>query len=444
MKVPWEERPFWQRAAGTRAGEIAIAALAGLMLVPTMGRLGWLVGALLLAANWRPERRRAGFSLLAATLCALSLWRSWWLLLVVALYVGGMWLWSRYLVALPHPLALLHGGALASIGLLWAFRQAGWPHAGAAIALTTLAPELIWRGSYWIRWRLREKGPERARENLFTLIPFVGRGGTPYGKGPEYLARYEARGSRELAASRGQGLHLLALALVWQALIVALQRLLYSGSAAPLPGMDALLRDPGLFELWQRWAGVFAELFLAILALAAYGHSIVAIYCLAGFRIPRNTQAPLFATTLLDFWSRYYFYFKELLMDFFFFPVYFRAVGLPLLARTLLATAAAAFAGNLYFHLILYAPELMRGGQSRFGQYAAARLVYCGLLAASLCWSFTSALRRPKAVERPWPRRALAAAVVASFFAFLHIWSVAGESSVSERAEVVHSLFRGW
>jgi hypothetical protein len=135
-------------------------------------------------------------------------------------------------------------------------------------------------------------------------------------------------------------------------------------------------------------------------------------------------KSPLLATTILDFWGRYFFYFKELLMDFFFFPAFLRTAGLPVIWRTVLAAAAAAFAGNLYYHVVLYWPVLAAGYPQGFEARVLSRVVYCALLTAGLCASFIRSLGKPKSGPAPTlPRRVFQALVVSGFFALIHVWN---------------------
>jgi hypothetical protein len=315
----------------------------------------------------------------------------------------------------------------------------------AAAALCALVPELLWRSAYWIKWRLRQRDHAAVWINLFTALPFLGAGGVPFGKGPAFFARHEAADAGQLASAQVEGVRLLALALVWRAADAALQWLLWGVrtswlpawtpfAQAPLPSMETLMRIPASFALWQRWGALYGELFHNIIALAYYGHTIVGVFCLMGFPIPRNTKAPLLAVTIVDFWSRYYFYFKELLMDFFFFPAFLRTSRLPVLWRTVLATGAAAFLGNLYYHLVLYAPVLGSGDTRGYRSLVSARVIYCALLAAGLSVSFARSLKKPPAAGRaPLVRRAAQALAVGTFFALLHVWNYGGAPIPIER-----------
>jgi hypothetical protein len=368
----------------------------------------------------------------------------------LVLLVGGGWIAALLAwTARPRggrPLLVLHAAAVAALVALCAARSRSLVSGMTAAGLCALVPELLWRASYWIKWRRRQPGPVSGWQNLFAALPFLGAGGVPFGKGPAFFAKYEALDAKGLAAAQLEGVRLLALALLWRGADAVLELTLWGLPAswlgawkpfarAPLPSMEALVRIPASFALWQRWAGLYGELFHAIIALAFFGHTVVGIFCLMGFRIPRNTQAPLLATTLVDFWGRYYFYFKELLMDFFFFPAFVRTSAAPVLWRTLGATWAAAFLGNFYYHAALYAPVLAMGDARGYRSLILARLVYCALLASGLCLSFARALKKPQAAgKKAGPaRRAGQAVVVATFFALLHVWNYGGAPIPLER-----------
>jgi len=441
-------------AARSLLGRLWITVFAGAALIPAFGYTALAFAVAIGLASFLPAWRRSILSALAILVCLVnqnlklasgpSILSANWVPLG-ALALGAAWIltlsiWTRLFARLPrwlvrHSLLLLHGAALALILALWAFRQLAVLKAFAAGALCTLVPELLWRSAYWIKWRGRETGRAPIWANLFAILPFVGAGGVPIGKGPAYFGKHEVRDADRLALAQVEGVKLLALALLWQAADAVLACVLWRFKAewlptwiVPahrlLPTMDLLLRLPMRFPLWQRWACLYGELFHAILVLAVYSHTIVGIFCLLGFHIPRNMRSPLLATTILDFWGRYYFYFKELLMDFWFFPVFLRTARLPALWRTMLATVSAAFVGNLYYHLVLYWPALASGDWMTFRNQATARVIYCALLAAGLCGSFARSLKRGSSVSpAPLPRRLFQVLVVSAFFALIHVWN---------------------
>jgi len=438
--------------AASTPGRVWIAVFSGAALVPSLGYLALPFALAIAVASFRTGWRRSIVSALAVAVCAVNLLPAKagaYGLPAAALLLGGGWIagllvWTR--LRGRHALLVLHALALAVLAAVCVAAGRTFLSGMTAAGLCALVPELLWRSSYWIKWRQRQPSRAPVWQNLFTALPFLGAGGVPFGKGPGFFAKYEASDSKTLAASQVEGVRLLALALLWRGTDAVLQLALWGirtswlGSwrpfvRAPLPSMEMLLRIPASFALWQRWGGLYGELLHNIIALAFYGHTIVGIFCLLGFRIPRNTRAPLAAATIVDFWARYYFYFKELLMDFFFFPAFVRTSASPVLLRTLLATWAAAFVGNSYYHAALYAPVLAGGDAHGYRSLVLARLVYCGLLATGLSLSFARALKKPQRVRQKVPRvpRAGQFLLVATFFAAIHVWNYGGAPIPLER-----------
>jgi hypothetical protein len=139
----------------------------------------------------------------------------------------------------------------------------------------------------------------------------------------------------------------------------------------------------------------------------------------------RNTYKPLLAETIVEFWNRYYYYFKELLVNFFFFPTFTRYFKQSPRLRVFAAVFAAAFFGNLYYHIIK--SDAFTAGQWA-GVWAGfnSRLVYCFALALGIFISMQREQRRPRGAIRPPARRALAIFGVWTFFAFIRLWHTGG------------------
>ena len=109
---------------------------------------------------------------------------------------------------------------------------------------------------------------------------------------------------------------------------------------------------PGTHAVWIGWAAIYCDLFRRVLSLCVSGHVIVGYLRLCGFNVFRNTYKPLLAETIVEFWNRYYYYFKELLVNFFFFPTFTRYFKRNPRLRMFAAVFAAAFVGNMYYHVI--------------------------------------------------------------------------------------------
>jgi len=109
------------------------------------------------------------------------------------------------------------------------------------------------------------------------------------------------------------------------------------------------------------WFVLVADFLYILLFVAMTTHVIIATIRMCGFKALRNTYRPLASKTIAEFWNRYFYYFKELLVEFFFYPAFFRYFKNRPLLRTYVATMAAAFLGNFLFHFmrdIWYVVEL--------------------------------------------------------------------------------------
>jgi hypothetical protein len=91
---------------------------------------------------------------------------------------------------------------------------------------------------------------------------------------------------------------------------------------------------------------------LLLLFVSVSTHTVVAVIRMCGFNALRNTYRPLASKTIAEFWNRYFYYFKELLVEFFFYPVFFRYFKKHPVLRMYFATMAAAFFGNFLFHFM--------------------------------------------------------------------------------------------
>ncbi len=89
-----------------------------------------------------------------------------------------------------------------------------------------------------------------------------------------------------------------------------------------IPELATALQQPSVPVLIA-WASVFAHFAEALLMMTIFGNIIIACARMAGFNLLRNTYRPLESRTVAEFWNRYY-YFMELLVEFFFLPAFTR------------------------------------------------------------------------------------------------------------------------
>jgi hypothetical protein len=264
----------------------------------------------------------------------------------------------------------------------------------------------------------------------------------PIGKGAGFLAKFEAKDEAALAVSRLKGLKLI----VWGALLsgayVLAGDVLNGKAGVPtLTGaMDAATTGTPL-PVVLSWTALVAHYLLDILHLAAWSHIVVALIRVAGYCIPRNTVRPLAARSLAEFWNRYYFYFKELLVDFFFYPAFLRWFKKHPRLRVAFATFCAACLGNWLFHFMgridILAVNGVLPGLRAFESY----LVYCIALAGGLILSQLSK-RRPKPEDGFLRYDVLPRLKVGLFFCLLAIFNEPIDAfSLGERFTFLFSLF---
>lgn len=370
--------------------------------------------------------------------------------LVVAAQFLLLWLVYRAAIGfahLPapmrrHPQWALHGSYWLLLCVLWLTSPAAGPWRQVLAGLAVIYPLLLWRMGYLVlagqHGRMAGTG---MRDHLVYLWPAYGGSETPYGKGLAYLSQCEARTTEALARSQLAGLRLLLLAVAWRLVLTLYEGVFYGagnrltaatgGYTLAWPELRTLLAMGAQAPWLPSWVAIYADLVSDVLRLAIKGHLIVGFLRLYGFNVFRNTYKPLLAESVVEFWNRYFYYFKELLVTFFFMPT-FTGAARPLRrwprVRLLAAVLAAAFVGNTYYHVIEHGAELAQGQLLQVLGAQVSRMFYCLLLATGI---FVSMLREQArrgaaapAVDR-W-RRGVRIAGVWTFFGLISIWNTKG------------------
>jgi hypothetical protein len=273
--------------------------------------------------------------------------------------------------------ATVLAGMGALPGLADSLRSAIW------LAATTLTA-FMWFLAYAIS-NATGRQPQPLTSHLGVLHPFWGSTSTPFGKGAVFLTKFDARTAEDLAVTQLKALKLMIWANMLQLVLVAFDYAVYAKSGVPSL-LAAVTADAAGQPLGRAAsiAGIVSNFIHNLLSLSVTGHMFVAACRYAGFRIPRNTYRPLSADSIAEFWNRYYYYFKELLVDMFFMPTFSRLRGWPPRARILAATFCAAGLGNYLFHFfrdIAYVRDLgIAGAVAGSMTYA----FYCVILSAGI------------------------------------------------------------
>jgi len=274
---------------------------------------------------------------------------------------------------------------------------------------------------------------------------------TPLAKGAGNLRRIEAKSAEELAVCQLKALKLI----FWAAGILALHELVLAtvhGTAwrLPLPQPSFTLGLPTYQEVFAQsmggnpapwytaWSALVTRFFVDLLSLAGAGHLVISVCRMAGYRALRNSWRPLRSTSIAEFWNRYFYYFKELLVDFFFYPVYLRYFkGHPRL-RLFAATLCAACFGNVLFHYLDSVAYISEHGP---WQTLLSMKVYA-LYALFLGTAIGISQLRSRNQQRHWLReRVLAPLSVMTFYCVISVFDDLDRStSVSDHFAFLATL----
>lgn len=357
-----------------------------------------------------------------------------------------------------RPQTSLHVFFWATVVIIWVTPDDGGLWKEVITLMGVSLPYLLWRCGYMVISGQRGKVSGTGfRDHLFYLFPIWDGTNTPAGKGLDYLSECEARSPEAYARSLLAGLKLLLLALLWKLLLLLMGSLVYGNPKNPLtsllggysleiPRMKSIVNGTVTVSLLTTWVSLYFDLIWATLKLAARGHLWIGMLRLFGFNVFRNTYKPLLAESIVDFWNRYYYYFKELLVEFFFFPTYLRHFRKSPRLRMITAIFAAAFVGNMYYHLIQAKNPLVAGDLDRIWHILGPRFVYCFCLAVGVS---VSMLRQQKQRGKPHAitpgvarfRRVRKITGVWTFFSLINFWNLKASVTMPEQAVFFLSLF---
>lgn len=265
------------------------------------------------------------------------------------------------------------------------------------------------------------------------LRPFWSGPSIPF-KGPSYLRKFEAFQPAELAALRLRALKLI----VWAAVLAGICRLMEAAAygLADLPTLQQAIAETAQGSargLAASWSVLIIAFLLNVISLGALVHTLVAVIRMCGYGIPRGMARPLSARSIAEFWNRYLFYFKELLVDFFFYPAFVRFFKRQPRLRIAFATFSAAFVGNMLFSIVsqahLFAELGIWPALARFDSYAVyAMALSIALIASQL------APRKPRPQDGFLRYQVAPRFWVIGFFCIAQIFSdESGQTSLAER-----------
>jgi hypothetical protein len=283
----------------------------------------------------------------------------------------------------------------------------------------------LWFLSYALSDQTREPAWHKAA-GFFSLWQISATSTTPFLGRSSALRRLEAKNAEEFAAVQLKGLKLLVWSLLLFIVFATLDVVRTSLGIPTLPEAIDAAASSHPYPCSTCWLSLLAGFEDSWLRMTVWGGAVVGGCRLAGFRLLRNTYRPLQATTIVEFWNRYYYYFKELIADFFFYPVYLRCFKRHPRFRMFFATWVAVGLGIPLFHFIRDIHYVVELGLVRAALGFRVYLCYANLLALGIGISLLRKTSRPriKAAEAGsfLRRRLIPLAGVMLFFCFLQIF----------------------
>jgi hypothetical protein len=285
-------------------------------------------------------------------------------------------------------------------------------------SLTAVFAAYFWFLAYaLIDQRRREPAP--ILFHLATFHPFFGSTTVPMAKGASNWTSVEAKTEEELAVTQLKGLKLLAWAIFLRLLLRVYRTIVYAKMGITPLGIafDRFVAD-GISPGSLGALSIVANFFEQLLLMAIWGHVIIATARLAGYRLLRNTWRPLSSPNIAEFWNRYFYYFKEILVNVYFYPTYVRWFKRHNRLRVAFATFIAAGVGNFFFHFLLENYRVARDGLGEALGYMQTYAFYCGVLVSGIVVSQLRARRIDPGTG--WVRRQFVPALgVMLFYCFL-------------------------
>jgi Ca2+/Na+ antiporter len=315
-------------------------------------------------------------------------------------------------------------------------------------------------------------------QHLGLYVPFWFISTLPYHRGASNFQRIKAKTPSELAICRLKGLKLL----IWATYLTFIS-LIYDtvcyGRARDFSGMvkiylagqdgplNLFFQDKLLYSIkfwpfflnippyeyafaqcaagnpldfYWNWLAMILWFFIQFFHIVIKSHAAIAICRMAGYNALRNVYKPLQANSIADFFNRFYYYFKELLVNVFFYPTFLRYFKDRLLLRYFAATMMAACVGNFLYHYLVKIDLIIKEGAVETLLSMHSYLFYCFLLGSGI---YISQWRKIKTGKRgrkmPQP---LVIIAVLGFYCLINIFAYdANVGSLTNNFRFFFSLF---
>lgn len=242
----------------------------------------------------------------------------------------------------------------------------------------------IWFLPYAIQDQ-RTRNPSSHLFQMASLRPFWSPAYLPFGKGAIFLQKHLSKTDYDLAVTQLKGTKLI----IWSNLLMfisnTLSWLLIGHKLLPsmTESIDAfLIGNP--YSQSISWAAVILSTIKFSLLTAFWSGLFIGIARLAGYRLPRGCWRPLESRNLIEYFNRFHYYFKELLVDLFFIPTFFKVFREFPRLRMFFSTFMAAGIGNGLWHFLRDIELVATQGPVNAINSFSSYLFYCIILATSV------------------------------------------------------------
>ena len=175
------------------------------------------------------------------------------------------------------------------------------------------------------------------------------------------------------------------------------------------------------FSIFKHWAVTIISTTSYSMNIAMWAHFFIGIARLAGYQLPRGSWRPLESRSLAEYFNRFHFYFKELLVELFFVPTFFRFFKTSPRLRVFFATFMAAGVGNALWHYVRDIHLVIQGGFVNSISTFTSYLFYCLALSVAIGISQIRSENQPQRSEA-WLARLKDFVLVWGFVSLLHIF----------------------
>ncbi len=389
-------------AGAYRSQALALTTLLGLLLAPQWFPAGWL------------KRMADQQGLPAGSLLALQGLAIAYLALMTTVFFR---LRRRFPQIWSLPVLLL----LYAINLALALSPLG------SSPLGLLVGACLWAfGAYFwnIAFALRDASSAQSSPAWFQLAtfhPYFGGSVIPVGLGAAHLRQRQAKSRESLARCQLKGIKLLLACWLAKGVLAALVAL---RQGCQLPEFTQILQQhltgQAVYPRGLCWMSLVVAFPEGIMKGFMLGNLFIGAARMGGFQLLQQVYQPWAARSIADYWNRVSYYYKETVLQLFFYPCYLRYFkGWPRL-RQAFAIFMAAGVGNILFHARMLVPDFLHQGALKTLQGMTTYFCYCLILCVGLYFSqfSTSQQRTPLG----WKQRVRTLLAIFLFYSILGVF----------------------